>query len=277
MPKNPIPRDVSMTRGFRNNGVIDVELMKDDERIDEVEMPGTIYRLPERGIRLDFLDRVRRWTAPLLLGENVLTVSRSRYEDVVTRQQFAAQARTFPESKNQPNGIPETTPPSSMMEIRHPMLGSGPRPPNTDVSNVAAVNANLRAKPWREQQAVLSLQALAQQDEAVEKLLTNGIADLTDQLILGAGEDVLGLAEREEREQLELLQRLITRRLSVLERSGNDKGERNGVGMVRANGANNGNQGGIRNGNLGTGGRGTPKPKSKSKSRERRGMSRGRK
>jgi hypothetical protein len=60
MPKNPIPRDVSMSRGFRNSGVIDVELMKDDERIDDVEMLGTVYRLPERGIRLDFLDRVRR-------------------------------------------------------------------------------------------------------------------------------------------------------------------------------------------------------------------------
>jgi hypothetical protein len=59
VPKNPIPRDVS-TRGFRNNGIIDVELMKDEERIEDVEMLGTIYRLPERGIRLDFLDRVRR-------------------------------------------------------------------------------------------------------------------------------------------------------------------------------------------------------------------------
>jgi hypothetical protein len=61
MPKNPIPRDISMTRGFRNNGIIDVELNKDDEKIDEVEMLGTIYRLPERGIRLDFLDRIRRY------------------------------------------------------------------------------------------------------------------------------------------------------------------------------------------------------------------------
>ena len=60
IPKNPIPVDVSISRGFRNNGIIDVELMKDDERIDDVEMLGTIYRLPERGIRLDFLERIRR-------------------------------------------------------------------------------------------------------------------------------------------------------------------------------------------------------------------------
>lgn len=60
MPRNPIPRDVSVSRGFKNNGVIDVQLMKDEDRIDDVEMPGTIYRLPERGIRLDFLDRIRR-------------------------------------------------------------------------------------------------------------------------------------------------------------------------------------------------------------------------
>lgn len=60
MPKDPIIRDVSVPRGFKNDGIIEVELMKDDERIEEVEMLGTIFRLPEKGIRLDFLDRVRR-------------------------------------------------------------------------------------------------------------------------------------------------------------------------------------------------------------------------
>lgn len=103
-----------------------------------------------------------------------------------------------------------------MAEIDPDMLDPNPRIPNTVTSNVATSNTTLRAKTLREQQAVLSLQALAQQDRVSENVLGNQIADLTDKLILGAGEDVVGLAEKEEREQLEVFQGLITRRLSIL-------------------------------------------------------------
>ena len=153
--------------------------------------------------------------------------------------QFAAPTRTRTKPNNLPNETPQTIPTSSAVEIDHGMLVSDPYPPSTVVSNVAAANTSLRAKTWREQQAVLSLQALAQQDQVAEKVLGNQIAELTDKLILGAGEDVLGLAEREEREQLEVLQRLISRRLAVLERSGNERIE-NGGRKVMVNGVNNG-------------------------------------
>ena len=60
-PRNAIPYDVSLSRGFRNNGLIEIELIKDEEPdVKEVEMMGTVYRLPEKGIRLDFIDRVKR-------------------------------------------------------------------------------------------------------------------------------------------------------------------------------------------------------------------------
>ena len=60
-PRNAKASDVSFGRGFKNNGLIEVEVMKDDDpKIREVEMMGTIYRLPEKDIRLDFVDRVKR-------------------------------------------------------------------------------------------------------------------------------------------------------------------------------------------------------------------------
>jgi hypothetical protein len=60
-PKNAIPYDVGLTRGYKNNGLIDIELMKDDEPdIVEVDRMGTVVRLPEKGVRLDFIDRVKR-------------------------------------------------------------------------------------------------------------------------------------------------------------------------------------------------------------------------
>ena len=64
IPRNAVPQEVTASRGFRNHGVIDVELAKDDEHIDEVDMHGTIYRLAEKGIQLDFLDRVCRSVKP---------------------------------------------------------------------------------------------------------------------------------------------------------------------------------------------------------------------
>lgn len=153
--------------------------------------------------------------------------------------QFADPTSTRNMSKNPPNGVPQTIPTSSAIQVDHGVLVSDACPRSNVVSNVAAANISLRAKTLREQQAVLSLQALAQQDQAVEKVSGNQIAELTDKLILGAGEDVLGLAEREEREQLDLLQRLISRRLSVLEGSGNE-GSENGGNKVMVNGVNNG-------------------------------------
>lgn len=167
------------------------------------------------------------------------------------------------------------------------MPGPNTRISRTDNTNTATTST-LRAKTLREQQTILSLQALAQQDDVSSNVLGNGISDLTNKLILGAGEDVLGLAEREEREQLEAFQRLITRRLGILrggdteyghEKKKKNSSERNGGGKIVVNG------GGSGNGNGSGGLSATPlrardilksTSTSKSKSRERRAVSRGR-
>ncbi len=199
---------------------------------------------------------------------------RSRYEDAVTRQHFAARVRPSTNIRNLSDAAPRQIPASSAVDKDSNMLDPTPRIPNTIISNAVAANTTLRAKTLREQQAVLSLQALAQQDESSEKVLGNQIADLTNKLILGAGEDVLGLAEREEREQLEVFQKLIMRRLSILHGSGDGavKSERSsGRERIVVNGAGNGS------GNASASGSPRGISKSKSKSRERRGVSRGRK
>ena len=172
---------------------------------------------------------------------------------------------------------------SPVLDPNTDMLDPYPPPPfvpNSLISSLAAANTTLRAKTLREQQAVLSLQALAQQDDASGKVLGDPIAELTDQLVLGAGEDVLELAEGEERQQLRALGRLIERRLSILQHQGNGEGEDggservNGGDVVVLNGAPDGNGNGSRSGNrLGSG---SPRGISKSKSRERREVSRGR-
>ena len=61
-PKNATIIQSTLSRGVKNNGVIEVELM-DDNDTNWSDVPGhrssTILRLPERGIRLDFIDRVK--------------------------------------------------------------------------------------------------------------------------------------------------------------------------------------------------------------------------
>ncbi len=65
-PRNAKVVDTSLTRGFRNNGVVDVVI--DDESDDsesefyddEAANQGVVSRLPASGIKLDFIDKVKR-------------------------------------------------------------------------------------------------------------------------------------------------------------------------------------------------------------------------
>lgn len=61
-PKNPIIRDTYLSRGHQNNGII--EVMEDDTDSSDSEFyenddNGTVYKLPEHGIKLDFIDKVK--------------------------------------------------------------------------------------------------------------------------------------------------------------------------------------------------------------------------
>lgn len=61
-PRNARVVDTSLNRGFINNGIIEVinDESEEEEDFYEEEVSGTVYRLPEKGIILDFIDKVNK-------------------------------------------------------------------------------------------------------------------------------------------------------------------------------------------------------------------------
>ncbi len=60
-PKNPKIIDIGLRRGFRNNGLIEIENDSSGEE-DEItkELSNSTVRVPEKGIKLDFIERLNR-------------------------------------------------------------------------------------------------------------------------------------------------------------------------------------------------------------------------
>ncbi|KAL7275175.1 hypothetical protein RUND412_001896 [Rhizina undulata] len=56
-PKKAVVANTFLRRGFKNNGVIEIE-NEEEETFDDVMINGVVYRLPERGIKLDFIEKV---------------------------------------------------------------------------------------------------------------------------------------------------------------------------------------------------------------------------
>ena len=60
-PKNVRVIDAGLRRGFTNNGIIEIEnTISDDDDALDVDDSGAVYRLAEKGIVLDFIDRNKR-------------------------------------------------------------------------------------------------------------------------------------------------------------------------------------------------------------------------
>jgi hypothetical protein len=62
-PKQSKIQDTAMQRGFRNNGLIEIDNLPDNYTIGQIndnEMNGVVYRIPEYGLRLDFIERAKR-------------------------------------------------------------------------------------------------------------------------------------------------------------------------------------------------------------------------
>ncbi|GAB7352618.1 hypothetical protein MBLNU459_g2994t2 [Dothideomycetes sp. NU459] len=62
-PRNARVVETVLNRGFVNDGVIEVANDDSDSDSDfyDFEASGIVYRLPEKGIKLDFIDRVKRY------------------------------------------------------------------------------------------------------------------------------------------------------------------------------------------------------------------------
>lgn len=62
-PKIPKIVQTALTRGSRNNGIIEVADDSSDDsdsEFYELDDGGTVYKLPAQGIKLDFIDKVKR-------------------------------------------------------------------------------------------------------------------------------------------------------------------------------------------------------------------------
>lgn len=61
-PRGAKTVDTAMNRGFINNGIIEVinDESEDESEFYEEEISNKVYRLPEKGIKLDFIDRVNQ-------------------------------------------------------------------------------------------------------------------------------------------------------------------------------------------------------------------------
>ncbi|KAL6717123.1 hypothetical protein ACLMJK_005038 [Lecanora helva] len=60
-PRNAIVRDSTLSRGLKNNGLVEIvnEISDDEISSPRSDGPLQIFRAPERGIKLDFIDRVK--------------------------------------------------------------------------------------------------------------------------------------------------------------------------------------------------------------------------
>ncbi|KAH0841742.1 hypothetical protein AYO21_01026 [Fonsecaea monophora] len=203
-PKNAVPLDVSVSRGFRNNGIIEVDLMKDEPELDktkEVQMHGKIYRIPEMGIRLDFIDRVKK----------------SWYEDQAFPRLMDAPKR-IRNRKYRPDGAVLHHPPSqTIVKIREPDFFTGANA--LAITETAKANVALRRRSIREQQTVLNLAQMSQR--GINGYSGDALAELTNQLISEAPSDVVDAVEKTELDQLLELQELVNRRLAFLGRATN--------------------------------------------------------
>ncbi|KAL8704190.1 MAG: hypothetical protein Q9201_002651 [Fulgogasparrea decipioides] len=80
-PKDPHVIEPALQRGIKNNGIIEIE---DEVSEDEEQPPGTIFRLPAKAIKLDFISKVKR--------QNLATARMGKHEsDALKAEQWRQQ------------------------------------------------------------------------------------------------------------------------------------------------------------------------------------------
>lgn len=198
-PKNSIPLDVPFSRGFKNNGIIEVELMPDTVTFDRTKqevMDGKVYRIPEEGVRLDFIDRVKK----------------SWYEDQSFPRQMNAEKHVR-SKKYRPDNVVLHHPPSQyVVKMKEPDFWTGSQA--VAIAETARANAALRSRSFREQQTVLNLAEFSQR--GINGFSGDTLAELTNSLISEAPPEVADAMEMSEFDQLLRLQDLVGRRLAIL-------------------------------------------------------------
>ncbi|KAK1077113.1 hypothetical protein LTR33_008358 [Friedmanniomyces endolithicus] len=105
-PRNPKIVDAALTRGFQNNGVIDVQDEEsgddsdaefyEEESPDEPNEP-VIHRMPARGIKLDFIDRIKSTRMQDIRNQRIHKRPRTAPPSVMQQANFAR--RSFAEKQ----------------------------------------------------------------------------------------------------------------------------------------------------------------------------------
>jgi len=205
-PKNAVPFDFSITRGIRNNGLIEVGLAPDeDPTFNEHNLAGRIFRLPESGVKLDFIDRVKK----------------SWYEDHQFPRILGAPKR-LREKLYRVEGSSLHHPPNyTLVKMQEPDFVTGAQA--VAISETAKANAAMRHRSIREQQAILNLANMAHQGAINYGYSGDELAELTNSLVNEAPEAVTTAVQQDERDMLLRLQELVQSRLSVI-----DGGQSNG-------------------------------------------------
>jgi hypothetical protein len=200
-PKSAVPLDVPVRRGFRNNGIIEVDLTKthevDPDKTKEFYMAGKVHRVPEEGIRLDFIDRVKK----------------SWYEDQSFPRQMDAPKRIRGHLYRPDNVVLHHPPEHTVVEVRESDFWTSATA--LAIAETAKANAALRNRSIKEQQTVLNLVEMSQQ-APVDHYSGDALAELTNRLVSEAPPEVVTGLERTEVDQLVLLRDLINKRLSIL-------------------------------------------------------------
>lgn len=65
-PKHPRIVDTALRRGHKNNGLIEIDNDPTDDEFEDQTLSNVIPRVPERQIKLDFIDRAKRYVPSIL-------------------------------------------------------------------------------------------------------------------------------------------------------------------------------------------------------------------
>lgn len=170
----------------RHPRVIDVDVLPSDEeavRLEEQESLGVVYRVSERGLQLDFINRVKR--------ENL---------EREIREKAAAQYREYAQKR-----MDELT--AAATEYYR----SAPKPPPPESDPVTAI-VNSRSEADRE--AIANLVSFATQNRDVPNLSADRTSLLIDALLASSQEGAPCAAT--ELESLRALRELVDRRINAL-------------------------------------------------------------
>jgi len=229
-PKNAETRPLFAPLRQPNNGIIDVALDPEEPvfNIKEVEMGSGVYRLPEESIKLDFLARARRdWYYDHAVP-HAQHIPATRFH-VKSWLPDGARYRSHPSAPmSQQWSEHEDFQPSTSDDQRHGVI-------NQYTRTVAQGQVNFQSKTFIEQQTALNLVDLAAAEDSattgVNGVWDNRIEDTTStnvddsseinnlihRLITDAPPEVVDLVTESEEEQLVRLQRLVERRVKIVQ------------------------------------------------------------